>query len=330
MDDQVVFSHFLCYKEDGSVADPAFYDSAAFGDIEGLEGDVPCGQYESYMAPIRELAERMIYRRDVVFSAIVDVPQGDTHGCEGSGAELEGCLEYLAMGDDDSKGQRYAELVRLFYTAGSISSIHSSDFSGGMHRFAHQVLDAFERDAIQYQLPWDPATQTSRCTMGVEFRYKIDDDLGCPAALGIDPGNIYREVLDEPSGSGKAVRVICPVPRLPAPLDCGSAQALYPSSSAKIGWVYCENLHEDNHSACSDGLDNDCDGATDCDDAECNACTNCGGLSVGCQFGQYFAHLTELTRGILGDKNYSIKYYCPNQKEVEDMNCLVQSPRCWS
>jgi hypothetical protein len=122
---------------------------------------------------------------------------------------------------------------------------------------------------------------------------------------------VTRTRTNEETGD-KYTNVYCPLPGLPADLDCAVARTQVPDETA--GWYYCEDSAENFDDACSDGVDDDGDGKTDCEDDGCLDCMQaCEGVNpnatgvhcaASCRFG---VHFTYAVRDVARGKVISIK-----------------------
>ena len=106
-------------------------------------------------------------------------------------------------------------------------------------------------------------------------------------------------------------RLLCPVLKLPSEEACSSAHTRY-ADPKRAGWYYCENdtSKENTEYTCSDGIDNDSDGNTDCDETRCRDCAICGAEDSACTLGcAYEIALTDLAMEVARSKRLLLE--CP-------------------
>jgi hypothetical protein len=245
----------------------------------------------------------------VMFGAFVGVPYDpDVPGrdgvCQGRGNAIGACLDAPKMqqtiveedlpdggsietyapactrGPIDSPiveaqpGRRYVELATAnppdgFGNMGYVSSICNPDWSLAMRDIAKLIASNLVGACYEKPLDWDPATKTAKCDVIAVFLLGEDKDVtatSCPWG-GVKP--TAEQKTDEVTGQEKTY-VYCPLPKLPADLDCALARDEV--SQSDLGWYYCEEASEASDDACRDGLDNDKDGLVDCKDPECQDC----------------------------------------------------------
>jgi hypothetical protein len=241
-------------------------------------------------------------------------------------------------------GRRYVKVAEEFQANGYVYSICNQDWSPAMKDIARVIAQNIERQCYSDRLEWtllDPAKPVdqalldkhpeacaggrcgvAKCEMVVTFEYDINADSGCPAEFGLreeDAGRIAREIVKDDSGRAAKVKVHCPLPRLPAPLDCSAAVVHY-GNSADIGWFYCENREENYAQSCDDQFDNDGDGNTDCQDDECASCEVCGGTGSGCEDScPYGVEITDAAKQLARGKPIAVQ--CIQEFSFEDTNC---------
>jgi len=248
-------------------------------------------------------------------------------------------------------GRRYVEVAQSFSANGYVYSICNADWSPAMKDIAAVIAENIGKQCYSDRLEWtllDPAVPedkalldkhsgacsgggcgVAKCDVVVAFDYPVEEpNEGCPASFGLseaDQGRLITENLENNDGKIYAVRVHCPLPKLPAPLDCSTAIGQYGSTN-EMGWFYCENQSENFDETCSDNYDNDGDGAKDCDDSECKACGVCGGTGVGCEDScKYGVELTTASKNIARGKLVSVQ--CIQEFSFEDKNCQENTPK---
>jgi hypothetical protein len=293
----------------------------------------------------------------VVFAAIVGVPfEGDeADACQGPGGSLDNCLEqdsmqleeeqpgapedltwffepacerFLNPEDEDPvtrafPGRRYVELAAdSFGDMSYVYSICNEDWSAAMMDIARLIASQMAGTCYKKPLDWDPVNRVAKCNVVVEYVNPEGDS--CPDAFGDDVVPIIKE---ETTDEGEeVVHMFCPIPKIPFDQDCGTQAAELDQDT--FGWYYCENLSAENFpDACTDGLDNDQDGFTDCDDEGegddpgCADCVGCpGALGVNCnQTCTYVVMLTDEAKRQIAGLQVSVQ--CLQQFSFEDKNC---------
>ncbi|MDJ0763299.1 MAG: hypothetical protein QNJ97_09950 [Myxococcota bacterium] len=297
--------------------------------------------------------------RAVIFAAIAGVPTGEDAGCEGRGSALDNCLahadmqleviEYESEGNlvkhfrpactrSDAEGElltearpgrRYVKVAQDFANNGYVYSICNADWSPAMRDIAQVIAENIQPQCYPKRLEWVRETsddcQTedcgkAKCDVVAVYDRKPDSNKGCPDELNVSPEDVVTETVSDPGGSGTVIRYYCPLPKLAAPVDCGAAGSLY-LNTEKVGWFYCEANEENNSIACSDGWDNDGDGAIDCDDDECTDCEVCpNGTGVDCKSTcPYSVQLTQPAKKEVSGQMVSVQ--CLQQFVFEDENC---------
>ncbi len=293
-----------------------------------------------------------------VFAAIVGVPPsvGDDNTCEGRGPELKDCLERSEMEEveiteidsNDNEfiayraactredngtlvtkarpGKRYVELAQEFGNFSYVSSICNADWSPAMSEIASLIAKQLQGTCYPKSLEWDPEEKRAKCDVVVEY---IDQE-NCAFDLAEgDESYTAEEVI----GDVTTTILYCPLPRLPASLDCAQAeQDIADLADDTIGWYYCEDNRENFEQACDPngawaGIDEDGDGDVDCDDQECWRCKACEGIDginpslapdclPSCKFK---VELTAEAKRVA--KNHSISVQCLQQVTFTDTNC---------
>ncbi|MDD5306500.1 MAG: hypothetical protein PHU25_04185 [Deltaproteobacteria bacterium] len=295
---------------------PGLFGSAEFKDPRRIAiacGENPQFLFptSSYYATFRALKGGIADA--VVFGAFVGVPYdpatpGPDQPCEGPGNRISGCLDDARMqhrivaeglpdggsietyapvctrGPDDAPlvkarpGRRYVELATAnppdgFGAAGYVSSICNPDWSPAMRDIAKLIAAHFAPSCWVEPMDWDPATKTAKCDVVAELILGVDKAV-TPTSCPWKATPITKKITNETTGR-EETRVFCPLPKLPADLDCSLAETEI--SQDDMGWYYCENFSESSEDACRDGVDNDRDGMTDCDDEGCRDCPRaCG------------------------------------------------------
>ncbi len=339
--------------DDCSVESGGFFEAPGMQDPDAGETAIACGLEENqqYLRDPLDYAQLLRDAAGVtngtVFVAITGVPQ--TAECQGSGNELGECLDHPDMQstpvfDQDipgawslaaacermegdtvvtraRPGRRLVELARSFDNMGYVFSICNPDWSPAMQDVAKLAAPSLCGSCcFPKPLPWDPAARKPGCGMVAQF-----DDEPCPPELGAAEPAIESWTDDDGVGH---VRSFCPVPALPAALSCGDNDFQTCPFADSLGWYYCENaegLDDENfNEVCADGLDNDGDGAADCDDPGCAVCPVCGGNGVGCEDTcKYVVGLTDRAKLAVLGRNLAIE--CPIRVPSDDPNCLENS-----
>jgi hypothetical protein len=217
----------------------------------------PTGYYDSILAAKNNVPG------SAIFAAIVGVPIDDA--CQGAGHEIPGCLDHpnmqpLELQEGDTwmiqpactrwvgdvlvtkgrPGRRFVELAQAFGPGGYVSSICNENWLLAAEDIATLIATRLEGACFPEQLPWDSSQQISSCHLFVEYQgWAV-----CP--LPTDPEVEPIVELATDSSSNEYVRVLCPLPRLAVPLDCGQV----PDHVSGIGWYYCENQVDDDDQLC--------------------------------------------------------------------------------
>jgi hypothetical protein len=232
-------------------------------------------------------------------------------------------------------GRRYVEVAQDFGPYGYVHSICNEDWSPALKEIAlalagtvcgcqclHRPFD-WEQISEEQQDELDcPNCGTANCSLLVAYERDLDDpDLNCPFELEEDSLPEIAEYID--NGNKETKRsIMCPVAKIPTPLDCVTADEISDSVQDKVGWYYCENRNkEDFNDVCGDGLDNDGDGLTDCMDDNCSACPSCNGNGVGCEMKEcrYNIRLTQAAKKITVGSYVKIR--CSQSSHRIDNNC---------
>jgi hypothetical protein len=325
-----------CSLEDG----PSLFASPEIQDYGAGRVNIACGENQEALYEMEDFRQAFVAAKGgdedaVVFAAIVGVPPGSE--CEGTGDELEGCLDNEYMynlpvvedgnwfyrpactreegGEEVTRarpGRRYVELAQQFRSMGYVYSICNADWSPAMAEVAELIASQMGNTCFEKPLTWDPVTRTANCDLVAEY---IDEE-ACPAEFGeVEPlTEVWTDADDVEHES-----LFCPLPRLPVPRSCDALEAV----PSELGWYYCENFGhaaENFDEVCEDGLDNDGNGTTDCEDAACQACRTCGGDGVGCENTcRYVMQLTKPARDAVAGQLLSVQ--CLQQFEFTDDNC---------
>jgi hypothetical protein len=214
-------------------------------------------------------------------------------------------------------GRRFVELAQEFENLGYVYSICNEDWSPAVEDLSKLIAENLCGSCYPKPLPYDPVAHTSICDMWIEY---IDQG-SCPSGLEqVAPPETFVDAENV-----QHVRLFCEVPKIPTPLECSEA-VQSGACNAGVGWYYCENLlNEDYNEACQDGLDNDGDGLSDCDDDECQGCAVCGGDGVDCHkdYCKYDVRLTEGTKQLVW--GHAVSIACPVQYFSDDPNCREDS-----
>ncbi len=229
-----------------------------------------------------------------------------------------------------SPGRRYVKVAESFGPNGYVSSICNGDWTEAMKEFAWVISKNAPSHCYPKSLEWAPLSKNkqeelgcpecgvSKCSLVVTFEYGEDKGQTCPAEFGIDPDDVFTEYDEDKNGEITKVSLHCPLPRLPAELDCDRAMVRYPGGTEAFGWFYCENWSEDFDETCSDGIDNDGEDGTDCDDPKCEACcdNDWRGCKTSCKYNVEMTKAAkEASRGNM--TSMQCKTYIP----TDDENC---------
>jgi hypothetical protein len=333
-----------CSIEDGV----GFFSGIELTDPASKTLDLACADRTEHLFDVGHFHDALTDAKSLnglVFVAIAGVPyeEQDPEGaaaCQGRGDDLGECLEQDAMqpvaeepGEDIRHyrpvctrsenenevtraypGRRYVELAyEHFGSMSFVYSICNPDWSPALEDVARFLASCMCGPCYKKPLPWNPATRTADCNLVVEYE---DEGEACPAIFGgVEP------IVDEEASSGgeEITRMFCPVPKIPFARSCADQD---PPSADEFGWYYCENLSAENFAeACNDGVDNDGDGLTDCDDPECADCLPCPGATGNdcSQACKYIVALTEATEAAVAGRQASVQ--CLRRFSNEDRNC---------
>lgn len=194
-------------------------------------------------------------------------------------------------------GRRFVETARLFGINGYVESICDETYGPLIEHVTDRVDMAMETgqcllsDGLEVEAVSGTCTECvqSKCEMYLEILRtgEAAADKTCPHSLVF--GNNYHDKAayqeHKEGDTVVATRVFCPVQKMPVPIDCAAARESLDYTRA--GWAYCENRldAENTEYTCSDGVDNDADGITDCDAETCGSCKMCGSLDSDCGLG---------------------------------------------
>lgn len=195
-------------------------------------------------------------------------------------------------------GRRFVETASLFGAHGFVQSICDSSLTSLVDYLADTMKSAAARgqcllsEALETQAAPSstcPSCVEPGCEMYVEILRTGDEakDTTCPKSLVFGTDYYAKAALQQKFDGEELVstRMFCPVEKFPTPLDCDAETS--DVDHTRAGWAYCENQTETENTeyTCSDGVDNDSDGFTDCDADACSYCMMCGHPSSACQLG---------------------------------------------
>jgi hypothetical protein len=329
-------------EEDCSIESNELFATSEIQDTSLGKINIACGENEQFLHSTETLYDAFVAakggREDrLIFAAIAGVPAGGDSPCQGAGHELGECLGAEEMQKvpvldnglwsyrpactryEDNvavtnapPGRRYVELAQRAGPHGYVYSVCNAEWSPAMEDIARLIAESIGGTCYPEPLDWDPATRQAKCNVVVEY---VDTEQ-CPFDVG-DAEVLFEEFSDAVDVSH--TRIFCPLPRLAAALECDDND--YQALDAELGWYYCENAHaEDFDDACRDGLDNDSDGLTDCDDDGCQFCYACDGNGAGCK--QTCKHVVQVTEAAKEEvSGHALAIQCLRQLTVEDPNC---------
>jgi len=337
-------------EDDCSIEDAAgLFSEIEIASTQSKAPDFACAEHAEPLVDVEHHYEMFVDAKSpnsVVFVAIAGVPyEGDeADECQGYGDEIGECLEQDAMqivaegpGDDardyrpactrsDGSGEvaraypgrRYVELANgSFGNMSFVYSICNPDWSPALEIVARLTAACMCGGCYKKPLPWNIATRTSTCNVVVEYQ---NEGEVCPAIFGDVEPIVETTTSDE---GEEITRMYCPVPKLPSALECSERTAAQQGAiDDGFGWSYCENLDsEDFAEACSDGVDNDGDGQTDCDDDGCADCVPCPGATGNdcAQKCRYVVELTDAAKSAVAGRQLSVQ--CLKPYSFDDRNC---------
>jgi hypothetical protein len=271
----------------------------------------------------------------VVFAAIVGVPT-NADACNGTGETASDCLGLDGMdsGTTDSTaciadgtpvfpGRRYVELAELFGARGYIHSICStnygpvSDHIQDIVRTDVNFKRCYGRDGLleleDASYAGCPDCVWPVCDLFIEIVLASgqDTEAQCPTELTESPDFLFEEVIRSQSQSPPTL--LCPVPKLRVP-EYQSCEGTFNNSiSKRVGWYSCQHIQiteaERSEIICSDGIDNDGNGLTDCGDGNCSACVKCAGQ--GCSLGCSTYEIVLTDRAAQAAEGHRLLLSCP-------------------
>ncbi len=228
-------------------------------------------------------------------------------------------------------GRRYVKVAQEFGERGYVYSICNADWSPAMKEIAEVIAENMQPQCYPKSLQWDildieeqqksdcENCGVAKCDAVVTFEYPLGEEKDCPAEFDVPPEKQIEEKKRDLAGNPTHMLVHCPLPKLPAPIDCDAAKEKY-AQDQSVGWFYCENQNEDFDETCGDLTDNDRDTKTDCEDDGCADCTACGGTGIDCERScKYGVELTEEAKAAVQGKKLSVQ--CLQQFSFENENC---------
>lgn len=217
-------------EEDCSIKSPKLFSSPEFSPNANTVNTV-CGENSEFLYDVAEIKKMYDDKKNaisgknnaILFAAIVGAPDEKGSACQGTGNELDKCLEMeLSQGgtmehpqiidhldkdgkvtgrfyeyacerysEDDSKlpltqaypGTRYVELAQAYGDMGYVYSICNRDWSPAMEKIAGLISENLSGACYPKRLGWSPATETAKCN--VVFDYKMyDSSPSCPTDDG--------------------------------------------------------------------------------------------------------------------------------------------------
>ncbi len=158
------------------------------------------------------------------------------------------------------------------------------------------------------------------CDVVIEYLSGAGNPQKCPGSFNAADDAVVVEEVRDNDGTVTGSRVLCPLPKLLAPINCKDAKEMYGESS-DVGWFYCEDRQENFNATCDDNLDNDNDGQTDCDDEKCSDCTVCpDGSGQQCESScEYGVELTVSAKDLARGRMVLVR--CLQEFSFEDTNC---------
>jgi len=316
-----------------------------------MKVNIACGENPSFLFAPGDFYQTFIDAKSpngVVFAAIAGVPYEGAQAvaCQGTGDVLGSCLDQADMqlvpelvgtswfyhpactrsaGDPPVEvtkaypGRRYVELANgSFQNMSYVYSICNADWSQAMMDISRLIAAQMAGTCYKKPLDWDPVDKVAKCNVVVEYRNEGEE---CDSDLY---GDVEPVIKKDTSPEGEEeVLMYCPIPKLPAEQDCADISDTQAAAIAsEFGWYYCENMTtEDFSEACDDHLDNDGDGAIDCEDTQCADCKPCpdatgNNCSKTCK---YVVMLTETAKAAVAGRQVAVQ--CLQQFSFEDRNC---------
>jgi hypothetical protein len=330
-------------KEDCSIEDSRLFSTEAWvssaPDSDGLACHFP-PQNREYLFRSAQYFDRLVSLKDgrqdaVVFAAIVGVP-ADAASCNGSGDSLENCLfepeMLLDTGDSTActagptiafPGRRYVELAERFGANGYVQSICSTNYGAvsdhiqNIVRTAVKFKRCYGRDGLlefeDASYAGCPDCVSPVCDLFIEIVLTSgqDTEAQCPTELTESPDFLFEEVTRSQSQSPPTL--LCPVPKLRVEEYQSCEGTFNDSISKRVGWYSCQHIQiteaERSEIICSDGIDNDGNGLTDCGDGNCSACVKCAGQ--GCSLGCSTYEIVLTDRAAQAAEGHRLLLSCP-------------------
>ncbi len=162
-----------------------------------------------------------------------------------------------------------------------------------------------------------PSVDTGPCTSGPENTNAACSD-GCS-----NDGDRFVDCDDFDCTNAAAVTV-CPrdggVRDAGAPMDTGPRDSGNTRDVTRSDTRGCDSggARENTAAACTDGVDNDCDGITDCGDRDCSCLASCGPFATGCA-----CTGPENTNATCGD---NMDNDCNTFRDCNDFSCSMNNP----
>ncbi len=240
-------------------------------------------------------------------------------------------------------GRRYVEVAKGFGSNGYVYSICNPNWSDAMSDIAKVIAQNITNTCYSKPLEWNMLSKKeqtvakcdqcgiAKCEVIAEFDGRFFKDLKCPLEFNISPDEANEPKIEMYSdGTVKSEHISCLLPKLPAPLDCTEAEAMYRDSN-KVGWYYCEDNGEDFEDACNDEIDNDGDGNSDCEQESCKACKKCRAECPDCELPdtpcrdscKWGVELTPKAKPLV--QGGLVKVECLQEFSFEDSNCQENS-----
>ena len=219
------------------------------------------------------------------------------------------------------QGRRYVTVAQAFGARGYVYSICRPDWTPAMRSIAEIIAKGISRICYPEPLDWRLLPRGDRDSLGCQDCGQSDCDImveigeelmneECPeelyARLTAAERHQYlkRKQVDIETKAGVVNRktILCPLPKLPAPRDCDTADPFVRELWYEyvVAWYYCEKSGENFNDACDDGIDNDSEVGIDCEDPKCGDCEVCEGTGCepGCRYGvELTERAKEITRG---------------------------------
>ncbi len=159
-------------------------------------------------------------------------------------------------------GRRFVEVAQQFGENGYVYSICNEDWTAALRDVASIAAKSTEMTCFPERLPWIGLSAeeqaeldctgcgASTCEIVVESKFDDGEEASCPPGLIADPADVEIEEVKDATGEIVVRIAHCRVPKLPAELDCDTAQQRY-LENQELGWYYCENESAgEDHSTC--------------------------------------------------------------------------------